>query len=173
MGTAVSVSNACERQLLHTLYCSHHGWLYAWLRGKLGDSFDAADLAHDTFLRLMNGRSVRDLGAEPRAFLTHIAKGLVIDLWRRRAVQAAYAEIVAQLPEAQTPSPEVRLQILETLVQIDSMLSAMPGRTKEVFLLSQFDGLKYGEIAARLNLSLATVKRHMHRAFLVCLTAQA
>ncbi|WP_421446423.1 sigma factor-like helix-turn-helix DNA-binding protein [Agrobacterium tumefaciens] len=53
------------------------------------------------------------------------------------------------------------------------MLSAMPGRTKEVFLLSQFDGLKYGEIAARLNLSLATVKRHMHRAFLVCLTAQA
>ncbi|WP_421446424.1 sigma factor [Agrobacterium tumefaciens] len=106
----MSVSNACERQLLHTLYCSHHGWLYAWLRGKLGDSFDAADLAHDTFLRLMNGRSVRDLGEEPRAFLTHIANGLVIDLWRRRAVQAAYAEIVAQLPEAQTPAPEVRLQ---------------------------------------------------------------
>ncbi len=32
-----------------TLYTDHHGWLQGWLRKKLGDVHQAADLAHDTF----------------------------------------------------------------------------------------------------------------------------
>ena len=30
---------------VHALYRGHHGWLLGWLRGRLGNSFDAADLA--------------------------------------------------------------------------------------------------------------------------------
>ncbi|MES2531993.1 MAG: RNA polymerase subunit sigma, partial [Pseudomonadota bacterium] len=33
---------------LHTLYRDHHGWLQGGLRKKLGNAFDAADLAQDT-----------------------------------------------------------------------------------------------------------------------------
>jgi RNA polymerase sigma-70 factor (ECF subfamily) len=29
---------------LQALYSSHHGWLISWLRARLGDSADAADL---------------------------------------------------------------------------------------------------------------------------------
>jgi RNA polymerase sigma-70 factor (ECF subfamily) len=29
----------------HALYSSHHGWLISWLRARLDDSADAADLA--------------------------------------------------------------------------------------------------------------------------------
>lgn len=36
------------------LYTDHHTWLHGWLRRKLGCSHRAADLAHDTFLRLLN-----------------------------------------------------------------------------------------------------------------------
>ena len=35
--------------LVQTLYEGHHGWLRNWLRKRLGNSFDAADLAQDTF----------------------------------------------------------------------------------------------------------------------------
>ncbi|WP_287399688.1 sigma factor [Nitrosomonas sp. H1_AOB3] len=72
---------------IHVLYTDHHGWLYGWLRRKLGNACDAADLAHDTFLRVMVSRRMPvHLGEEPRALLTHIAKGLVIDHWRRQDV---------------------------------------------------------------------------------------
>ena len=72
----------------HALYADHHGWLQAWLRGKLGDSADAADLAQDTFLRLMLARRQPSLlGDRPRALLTHIAKGLLVDHWRRQRVE--------------------------------------------------------------------------------------
>ncbi len=153
------------------LYREHHGWLSVWLRRKLGNSFDAADLAHDTFVRLMAGRRRTEAGAEPRALLTHIAKGLVVDHWRRRAVEEAYLAAVAQLPEQQAPSPEARALILETLRAIDAALRTLSARTREIFLMSQFDGLGYDAIAQGLGVSLSTVKRNMQAALTACLIA--
>lgn len=153
------------------LYREHHGWLATWLRGKLGSSFDAADLAHDTFVRLMAGRRRQEAGAEPRALLTHIAKGLVADHWRRRAVEDAYLAAVAQLPAAEAPSPEARALILETLHAIDAALRSLSARTREAFLMSQFDGMGYDDIARAQRVSLSTVKRRMQAAFAACLIA--
>lgn len=92
---------------MHALYSEHHGWLQNWLRGKLGCAADAADLAQDTFLRILLKRELREIGM-PRAFLRTIARGLVIDHWRREELQRAYLESIAHLPEAQAPSPEAR-----------------------------------------------------------------
>ncbi|WP_407656055.1 sigma factor [Lampropedia hyalina] len=36
------------------LYGDHHRWLLAWLQHRLGNEFDAADLAHDVFIRLLS-----------------------------------------------------------------------------------------------------------------------
>lgn len=152
------------------IYRDHHGWLSGWLRRKLGSSFDAADLAHDTFVRLMAGRR-QGAGAEPRALLTHIAKGLVVDHWRRRALEDAYQAAAAQLPAREVPSPEVRALILETLYAIDATLRTLPAKTREIFLLSQFDGMAYADIARAQRVSLATVKRHMQKALTACLIA--
>ena len=161
---------ALQQQQIETLYTAHHGWLQSWLRGKLGDSFVAADLAHDTFLRLMlsTWRPGKP-GEQPRALLTHIAKGLVVDHWRRQEVERAYLQALAHLPEREAPSPETRLLILEALCRIDAMLRQLPARTCEIFLLAQLDGLTYGQIADQLGTSLVTVKRHMRVAFAGCL----
>jgi RNA polymerase sigma-70 factor (ECF subfamily) len=105
--------------------------------------------------------------------LTHIAKGLVVDHWRRRAIEDAYLAVVAQLPPREAPSPEQSAQILETLHAIDTTLRTLPAKTREVFLLSQFDGMTYADIATRERVSLATVKRHMQRALTACLIAFA
>jgi RNA polymerase sigma factor (sigma-70 family) len=156
---------------IHTLYNDHHGWLHAWLSRRLGNAWDAADLAHDTFLRLLGRRGGRDFGNEPRALLTHIAKGLVIDRWRRQDIEQAYLESIAHLPEPEAPSPETRLLILETLWRIEALLADMPEKTRQAFLLSQLEGLGYAEIATRLGVSLASVKRYMRDAFLACLSA--
>ncbi|WP_312155700.1 sigma factor, partial [Pseudomonas sp.] len=38
---------------LEVLYGTHRGWLHGWLRRSLGCSQQAADLAQDTFVRLL------------------------------------------------------------------------------------------------------------------------
>ncbi|MGV8294512.1 sigma factor, partial [Pseudomonas aeruginosa] len=40
-------------QPIEVLYGDHHGWLRGWLRKRLGNAFDAADLAHDTYVRIL------------------------------------------------------------------------------------------------------------------------
>mgnify|MGYP003466480170 FL=1 len=155
---------------IHHLYCDHHGWLQGWLVRKLGNASDAADLAHDTFLRLLTRQTSRSLGSEPRALLTHIAKGLVVDRWRRQDVERAYLETIAHLPEPEVPSPETRWLILETLYRIEAMLRDLPEKTRQAFLMSQIDGLTYPQIAEELGVSLVSVKRYMRDAFLACLS---
>lgn len=58
---------------VHQLYQSNHAWLYGWLRRRLGCADNAADLAQDTFARILASRRVLD-AREPRAYLTTVAR---------------------------------------------------------------------------------------------------
>ena len=95
-----------------SLYAAHHGWLQGWLRRRLGNGADAADLAQDTFVRILG---VRDLAGvqEPRAYLTTVAKGVLVNWYKRQALERAYLEALAALPEPVAPSPEQRALVLE------------------------------------------------------------
>lgn len=165
------MENIVDQQEVGELYSQHHGWLRNWLRGKLGCPDTAADIAQDTFVRLMAGS--RNVGFDrPRAYLTTIARNLVVDHWRRMELEKAYLAAVALRDEAEVPSEEERLLILESLMRIDAALAALPKATRKIFLLSQLDGLTYAAIATQLKMSEITVKRHMRKAFVVCLQAQ-
>lgn len=150
------------------LYREHHAWLRGWLTYRTGNRETAEDLAQDTFLRVCRGRDIEGL-REPRAFLVTIAKGLTANWRRRQSLEHAYLEHLSALPPPSAPSAEQQALILEALMQIDGMLDGLPAITRRVFLLAQFEGLGYAEIATRLELSLSTVKRHVKRALLGCL----
>lgn len=149
------------------LYSDHHGWLHAWLRKKLGCTHRAADLAQDTFLRLLARDVPLDL-REPRAFLTTVAQGLVAKHFRRQKLEQAWLEALAQMPEASVPSPEQRALMLETLIEIDRRLDALGPAIRQAFLLFQLDGLTQSDIAQRLGVSIPTVKRYIARALVAC-----
>ncbi|WP_370590379.1 sigma-70 family RNA polymerase sigma factor [Xylophilus sp. ASV27] len=155
---------------VESLYLAHHGWLQHWLRKKVGNAFDAADLAQSTFLKVLTARGL-DQVQEPRAYLTTVAKGVLVNWYRRQALERAYLEALATLPEALAPSPEERALVLETLHEIDAMLDALPPVVRRTFLLSQLDGMKYEDIARHLQVSLTSVKRYMAQAFRHCLVA--
>lgn len=153
---------------LDTLYREHHGWLNGWLRQRLNNSADAADLAQDTFVRVLKARSVGAL-REPRHYLVTVARGLVIDLYRRRSLEQAYLEALALRPEQYAPSTEERVLILDSLETIDRMLDGMGERTRSIFLAVQLDGLSYEKAAERIGVSVSTVRKHLARALMHCL----
>lgn len=150
-----------------TLYSDHHGWLKSWLRRRMGNETDAADLAHDTFVRILSKNEPVSM-REPRAFLSTVAHGLLANLSRRRRIEQAYLDSIAYLPEAQVPGPETRALLLETLLEIDRRLGALSARTRRAFLMFQLDGMPQQDIANELNVSLATVQRDIVRAMHAC-----
>lgn len=150
-----------------TLYSDHHSWLQGWLRRKMGNACDAADLAHDTFLRVLARRDTPGLLA-PRAYLGAIARGLVADFFRHKDIERAYLDAVAAMPEAHAPSPETRAIVLEALVAIDNMLDGLKPAVRQAFLLSQLDGLTYEQIAVQLGVTRRTVSNYMCTAIEHC-----
>ena len=160
---------SADTHTVHALYTEHHGWLSTWLRRRLGCAHSAADLAQDTFVRVLLRPQVLPTLREPRAYLTTLAKGVVSEHWRRQALERAYIDALAQVPEALALSPEDRLQLLQTLDAIDAMLDGLPPKAREAFVLSQLEGLTYAQIAERLAISERTVKRHMALGFAHCL----
>jgi RNA polymerase sigma-19 factor, ECF subfamily len=163
MSTAPSALN----HTVEGLYNTHHNWLTGWLRRRLGCPHNAADLAQDTFVKVLLARETPQL-VEPRAFLTTIAKRVLCNHYRRQELERAYYQALSELPEALAPSEEERAIILETLVELDQLLDGLPVLVKRAFLLAQIDGLTHNEIAARLNISVATVKRHLTKAAMRC-----
>ncbi|MBY4867520.1 sigma-70 family RNA polymerase sigma factor [Burkholderia anthina] len=149
------------------LYNDHHGWLRGWLRKRLGNSCDAADLAHDTYLRVLaSGATPRP--DDSRRYLTQIANGLLIDLYRRRRIESAYLDTVRHLPEPETPSPETRALVIEALCEIDAMLDRLSPNARTALLLCKLDGLTYREIAARLGVSVSSVEKYVAAALRAC-----
>lgn len=155
------------------LYSQNHGWLLGWLRGKLGNSFEAADVAHDTYVRVMDTGRLPEQAQQSRAYLVRIAKHLVVDIYRRRRLEDAYTEALLHLPPASAPSVEERALILETLCQLDAALDRLPLRVREAFLLSQFDGLTYSAIAEQMGVSVGSVRKYMLQAAQACFAVMA
>jgi RNA polymerase sigma-70 factor (ECF subfamily) len=154
------------------LYADHHGWLKGWLRKKLNCSDTAADLAQDTFLRVVAApeadAKVRAIET-PRSYLVTIAQRVMVDYFRRRTFERAYLEALSGMPEAVQISPESQALVIETICQIDAMLDGLGSKAKQAFLLSQIEGLGYQEIADRLGVSVSSVKKYMARAIEQCL----
>lgn len=169
-----SLGPACAPEFAR-LYDDHHQWLLGWLRRKLGCTHSAADLAQDTFLRLIHAQlhglaHPADL-REPRAFLATVAARLVANHFRRLSLEQAWIEALAALPEASWPSPEQQAIARQALQRIDVALAALSGRARQAFLLSQFDGLTYSQIATELAVTERSVKRYMAQAFEACILA--
>lgn len=163
-----SPSSLPSRSDIEALYIEHHGWLVNWLRGRLNQGENAADLAQDTFVNVLGKpERVKDV-LQPRAWLSTIARALVVDRARRDRVERAYLDAIANLPESLVPSPEAQMILLETLAQVDALLDGLPPKVRTAFMLSRLDGLGYKEIAVQLGVSLRSVESYMAKAIRHC-----
>lgn len=159
------------QQEVQMLYIDHHGWLQGWLRRRLDNAGDVSDLAQDVFMRLLMRQAPIQV-REPRALLATIARGLVIDHWRRRDLEQAWLETLANLPESAVPSVETRMILLEALTEIDRMLDTLKPVARNAFLLAQLEGLTCRQIGERLGVSVATVERYIAKGLRACYAAR-
>ena len=156
------------KDTIHSLYLDHHSWLLKLLQRRLGSADDAADLAQDAFLRLMARAPQFDSQGNARAYLTTVAKGLCVDLWRRREVEAAWLETLKLAPETSMPSPEHQALVFESLLELDAMLRRLPEKASRALILSRLEGMTYRAIGERLGISERMVKKYMARAIYEC-----
>ncbi|MEL6114567.1 sigma-70 family RNA polymerase sigma factor [Photobacterium sp. SP02] len=152
------------------LYQQHQGWLSVFIQRRMSCPFTTADLVQDTYLRLLSSGRLPASG-ESRRYLTHIAKGLVIDFYRRRRVESAYLEYLQQQPQQVAVSSEERLQMVEALLEVDRLMRHLPDKVRQALLMRQIDNMSYKQIAAELEVSVSSVEKYIAKALQACMTA--
>ncbi len=155
---------------MHELYSDHHGWLRGWLRKKLGCSDLAADIAHDTFVRILSARDVLAGLNEPRAYLTTTARRLLVDHVRRQRIEQAYLSELALVSQTMdsAPAPEAVLAAIQSLQELVCALGDLSDKAREAFLLHYLDGESQSEVAVRLGVSVRMVQKYLAQALLRC-----
>ena len=156
---------------IQVLYADHHSWLLGWLRRRLGCPHGAADVAQDTFLRILASRDALLAMREPRAFLTTTAQRLLIDRARRQTLERTYLAELAALAQQNpgfAPSPEDSLAVLQALEQISAVLEGLPPKPARAFLLYFLEGEPQPAIAAALGVSTRMVRKYLLQALLHC-----
>ena len=158
---------------IDTLYQTHHSWLVRLLVNKLHCPFDAADIAQDAFVRLLKQPKAFASEQEAKGYLGKIGKGLSIDLWRRKQIEQAWIDSLANQPECYYPSAEQQTIIIQALTEVDAMLRRLPDKVANAFIQTMVYGKTAKEIAQQLQVSDRTVRSYLSQAMLACISLQA
>jgi len=151
-----------------TLYQEYGDALRRFIAKKLS-SGDADDVMHDTFMRVLcleDGYELR----RPRPFLFQIASNLVLDHLRARRAHVyencEESDAVQQATDNVTPEHTVYAQ--ERLAVLQHAIAELPPRCREVFLMHKFEHQTHAAIAAKLEISVNMVEKHVIRALAHC-----
>jgi RNA polymerase sigma factor (sigma-70 family) len=150
------------------LYNSHSEWLRNWLRRYTRCSERAADLAQDTFCKLIENPDVAPV-RDNRSYLTTIARHLLIDDIRHREVERAYLALHAiRAGEADHLTPERIAEAAQLLGGILRLIETLPDRPRRAFLMIRFDGLRYADVADQVGVSERMAKRYVAQVYAHC-----
>ena len=155
------------------VYREQHVWLENWLTRKLSCRHQAADIAHDAFLRLLQLGGQLPTLQEPRAWLTTTARHILIDRYRRQALEQAWLEALAQGDTANHLTPERHLAALQVLAGLLQLLESVPAKAAQAFLRHYVDGESQSTIAASLGVSERMVRKYLVQVLLHCQQWQA
>lgn len=143
---------------------------FAWLLTKSED--DAEDIAQSIFLKLWMKPELWEDDESMVGYLYVVTRNEIFGLFKHQKVEKSYTErmtrshLLDELWDDSTSEPLEKIYYKEKLLLIEMALKRMPGRRREVFEMSRFDGLSNKEIAERLDMPLRTVEDHIYKTLL-------
>ncbi|UVO50152.1 sigma-70 family RNA polymerase sigma factor [Sphingomonas sp. SUN019] len=151
---------------LSDLFRAEQPRLARYLRRRIHDADEAADLLQEAFARLASVRHPIPL-RRPEAYLQRIVRNLIVDRTRRRGPRGLdhVALDDCTLPIV-PPEQEHAIKAQDLMRCYRAALDGLTPRTREVFLLHRVEETTYVDIARRLGISVATVEYHMTRALI-------
>lgn len=137
------------------LYCQY----------KFGFDPDLAkDTVHTAFVKLWEHRHRLPPDLPARAYLYKIVTRTSLDILKHEQIKRKHEQrFIRETGQSETAgSPDVDHRELKSA--IDRAIAELPLQMRKIFELSRHHGLKYADIASRLNISVKTVETQMSRA---------
>ncbi|MDT7813200.1 MAG: hypothetical protein QOJ42_3116 [Acidobacteriaceae bacterium] len=139
---------------------------------SIGDQDLAQSIVQDCFMKAYNARENFRGDCSVQTWLNRIALNMILDhqrtqkfrFWRSfRKTAVDITEIASILPsEASTPEKDLLRQ--ERAAQVAKALESLSFNQRTIFLMHFQEGMTIPEISSAIDMSVNTVKTHLHRA---------
>jgi RNA polymerase sigma-70 factor (ECF subfamily) len=131
----------------------------------LNNMNDAEDIVQESFFKIWKTRETLKQDRPVDSYLFITVRNSCLNLLEQRKTVSKHAKIMCSVYGSLEEDSSYELLIARDLeVEFNAALSNLPPECRKVFELSRFEGLKYIEIAERLNISIKTVENQMTRA---------
>lgn len=129
---------------------------------KCGNIEQAEDIAQEAFLKLWEKRG--DVKRETMlSYLYRIAHNIFINQAKREQLSFNFQNQNTG-GDIDYASPEYEMELKEFDEKLQKALAKLSEINRTTFLMNRIDGLKYKEIAERLDISIKTVEKRMQNA---------
>lgn len=145
----------------------HRYWeeMYVVAVKALRDKTDAADIIQDVFLALWNRRHELKIEGALSSYLHTAVRYKAIHFIEKNITRRDYLALLAEVSVSWLPpNADVNLQLEEIQKALSTVVTKMPPRMQQVYILSREKQLSHKEIAEQLSLSVETVKKHIQHA---------
>jgi RNA polymerase sigma-70 factor (ECF subfamily) len=171
----LSLVEACrggQTEAFGALVCRYQERLYPTILRLVGSSEDAEDVLQDAFVRAFERLDQFHGDSSFYTWIYRIAVNLALSGYRRRRVRISlkrnrmWSVPVSTEPADLSPEadPTNSLERAERERIIEDALDRLGPEHRAVVLLKDFDGHRYEEISAILDIPVGTVRSRLHRA---------
>ena len=126
----------------------------------LGNLSDSESIVQDVFLRLWQNRNEIMIASSLQNYLFRSVKNHCINYIEHDKIKSGYQAMVIRNEEDRSEYSEFFLEF-GLPNKIEAAIAALPEKRQEIFRLAREEGLKYREIAERLDISIKTVETQM------------
>ncbi len=135
---------------------------YAFIHLK--DIDNAEEVVQDLFYQLWNKREKLEISTSLKSYLFRSVHNNCLLRIQHEMIKHKYEDYIRSKDSHYSPEPIDYLKAGELDEKIEQTIESLPERTKSIFKMNRFDGLKYQEIAEKLSISIKTVEANMGKA---------
>ena len=153
-----------DKAAFEELFRSYFTPLCSFAQKYVNDADEAKDIVHNVFINLWNKRNEITLETSLKSYLFQGVHNRSLNFIRdhKKLVQFDTPQNESEL--GKYLKSHDHLESSEAEQRINRALDDLPDKCREIFLMNRFDGLKYREIAEKLDISIKTVETQMSRA---------
>lgn len=162
---------AGDRAALKALYERHSDPLYRFLRYRLRDPFEAADIVQDVFVEVWRAASRFEGRSAGRTWIFGIARNKAIDRMRRGSREVTDPDPDTGIAD-DAPDPEAVAVAASDAARLRDCIGRLSETHRSAIHLAFYEELPYGEIAAVEGVPVGTIKSrilHAKRLLMHCL----
>lgn len=154
-----------------TAFLENRDALRRYVQRYVFRSEDVEDLVQETFIHAFAAETSRHVRF-PKAFLFRVARNLALN--ERTKIAHATTQLLEDLPDPSVirdvsqAAADEEMYARQQVRLLAQAVAALPPQCSRVFLLRKVQGLSYKQIAARLNISVSTVEKHVALGLLRC-----